>query len=131
MLAVIKHYVCVCVMIKHYVCYVHTQVQRKRHIGNDIVVIVFQVSQSFTLVLCVGQFTAVFHYSQDKNTPFCPKTVRSHFVHCYIVVQVEHPHTDHTVYKVALTAKDEVPDFSPPLPDPAVFQKVGSHYAPL
>lgn len=76
-------------------------VQRKRHIGNDIVVIVFQ----------------------DKNTPFCPKTVRSHFVHCYIVVQVEHPHTDHTVYKVALTAKDEVPDFSPPLPDPAVFQK--------
>jgi len=53
-------------------------VQRKRHIGNDIVVIVFQ----------------------DENTPFCPNTVRSHFVHSYVVVQVEHPNTDHTVYKV-------------------------------
>lgn len=43
------------------------------------------------------------HFSlcpQDENTPFCPNMVRSHFVHCYIVVQVEHPNTDHTVYKV-------------------------------
>ena len=49
--------------------------------------------------------------------------IRSHFVHSYIVVQVEHPNTDHTVYKVAVTAMDEVPDFGPPLPDPAIFQK--------
>lgn len=49
--------------------------------------------------------------------------IRSHFVHAYIVVQVEHPNTDHTVYKVAIGAKDEVPDFGPPLPDPAIFQK--------
>ena len=26
--------------------------------------------------------------------------------------------------KVALAAKDHVPDFGPPLPDPAIFQKV-------
>ena len=38
-------------------------------------------------------------------------------------MQVEHPNTDHTVYKVAVGAKDEVPDFSPPIPDPAIFQK--------
>jgi RAP1 GTPase activating protein 1 len=49
--------------------------------------------------------------------------IRSHFVHAYIIVQVEHPKTDHTVYKVAVGAKDEVPDFGPPLPDPAIFQK--------
>lgn len=49
--------------------------------------------------------------------------IRSHFVHSYIVVQVEHPNTDHTVYKVAITAKDEVPTFGPALPDPAIFQK--------
>ena len=60
---------------------------------------------------------------QEENTPFCPSTIRSHFIHSYIVVQVEHPNTDHTVYKVAITAKDEVPNFGPPLPDPAVFQK--------
>lgn len=61
--------------------------------------------------------------SQDANTPFCPNMIRSHFVHSYIVVQVEHPNTDHTVYKVAVTAKNEVPNFGPPLPDPAIFQK--------
>lgn len=49
--------------------------------------------------------------------------IRSHFVHSYIVVQVEHPNTDHTVYKVAVAAKNQVPDFGPPLPDPAIFQK--------
>jgi len=49
--------------------------------------------------------------------------IRSHFVHAYIVVQVEHPCTDHTVYKVAVAAQDDVPNFDPPLPDPAVFQK--------
>ena len=43
------------------------------------------------------------------------------------MVQVEHPNTDHTVYKVAVTAKESVPDFGPPLPDPAVFQK-GSEF---
>lgn len=64
---------------------------------------------------------------QDGNTPFCPNMIRSHFIHSYIVVQVEHPNTDHTVYKVAVTAKESVPDFGPPLPDPAVFQK-GSEF---
>ena len=64
---------------------------------------------------------------QDSNTPFCPNMIRSHFIHSYIVVQVEHPNTDHTVYKVAVTAKESVPDFGPPLPDPAVFRK-GSEF---
>lgn len=53
--------------------------------------------------------------------------IRSHFIHSYIVVQVEHPNTDHTVYKVAVAAKDEVPKFGPALPDPAIFQK-GSEF---
>lgn len=66
---------------------------------------------------------SLFPLQQDANTPFCPSMIRSHFVHAYIIVQVEHPNTDHTVYKVAVGAKDEVPDFGPPLPDPAIFQK--------
>ena len=53
--------------------------------------------------------------------------IRSHFIHSYIVVQVEHANTDHAVYKVAVTAKEPVPDFGPPLPDPAIFQK-GSEF---
>ncbi|XP_030041425.1 rap1 GTPase-activating protein 1 isoform X2 [Microcaecilia unicolor] len=77
------------------------QLQRKRHIGNDIVAIVFQ----------------------DENTPFVPDMIASNFLHAYIVLQVEKKCTDSTLYKVSVTARDDVPFFGPPLPDPAIFKK--------
>ncbi|XP_053136828.1 rap1 GTPase-activating protein 1 isoform X2 [Hemicordylus capensis] len=77
------------------------QLQRKRHVGNDIVAIVFQ----------------------DENTPFVPDMIASNFLHAYVVVQAENPCSDHTLYKVSVTARDDVPFFGPPLPNPAVFRK--------
>ncbi|XP_043532276.1 rap1 GTPase-activating protein 1 isoform X10 [Chiloscyllium plagiosum] len=77
------------------------QLQRKRHIGNDIVAIVFQ----------------------DENTPFVPDMIASNFLHAYIVVQLESPCSSNTMYKVSVTARDDVPFFGPALPDPAVFRK--------
>ncbi|XP_009317108.1 PREDICTED: rap1 GTPase-activating protein 2 [Pygoscelis adeliae] len=77
------------------------QLQRKRHIGNDIVAIIFQ----------------------EENTPFVPDMIASNFLHAYIVVQVENPEADNTVYKVSVTAREDVPSFGPPLPSPPVFQK--------
>lgn len=77
------------------------QLQRKRHIGNDIVAVVFQ----------------------ESNTPFSPDMIASHFLHAYIVVQVLEPNTPNTRYKVSVTARDDVPFFGPPLPNPAVFRK--------
>ena len=59
------------------------QLQRKCHIGNDIVAIVFQ----------------------DTNTPFSPDMITSHFLHAYIVIQVIDPCTDKTRYRVSVTAK--------------------------
>lgn len=77
------------------------QLQRKRHIGNDIVAIVFQ----------------------ETNTPFSPDMIASHFLHAFIVVQPLEPNTPHTRYKVSVTARDDVPFFGPTLPNPAVFRK--------
>ncbi|XP_066552405.1 rap1 GTPase-activating protein 2a isoform X1 [Amia ocellicauda] len=77
------------------------QLQRKRHIGNDIVAAIFQ----------------------EENTPFVPDMIASNFLHAYIVVQVENACTDHTTYKVSVTAREDVPSFGPPLPNPAVFKK--------
>ncbi|XP_036426997.1 rap1 GTPase-activating protein 1 isoform X4 [Colossoma macropomum] len=77
------------------------QLQRKRHIGNDIVAIVFQ----------------------EENTPFVPDMIASNFLHAYVVVQVENACTDNVLYKVSVTARDDVPFFGPALPDPAVFRK--------
>uniref|UniRef100_A0A8V5GTP4 Uncharacterized protein n=1 Tax=Melopsittacus undulatus TaxID=13146 RepID=A0A8V5GTP4_MELUD len=77
------------------------QLQRKRHIGNDIVAIIFQ----------------------EENTPFVPDMIASNFLHAYIVVQVENPEAENTAYKVSVTAREDVPSFGPPLPSPPVFQK--------
>ncbi|XP_023181189.1 rap1 GTPase-activating protein 1 isoform X3 [Xiphophorus maculatus] len=77
------------------------QLQRKRHIGNDIVAIVFQ----------------------EENTPFVPDMIQSNFLHAYVVVQVENACSDNVTYKVSVTARDDVPFFGPALPDPAIFRK--------
>ncbi|XP_041859696.1 rap1 GTPase-activating protein 1 isoform X10 [Melanotaenia boesemani] len=77
------------------------QLQRKRHIGNDIVAIVFQ----------------------EENTPFVPDMIASNFLHAYIVVQVVNPCSNNVLYKVSVTARDDVPFFGPALPNPAVFTK--------
>uniref|UniRef100_A0A8C9Z1U3 Rap-GAP domain-containing protein n=1 Tax=Sander lucioperca TaxID=283035 RepID=A0A8C9Z1U3_SANLU len=73
------------------------QLQRKRHIGNDIVAVVFQ----------------------EEATPFVPDMIASNFLHAFIVVQAE----VRGFYKVSVTAREDVPAFGPPLPNPAVLKK--------
>uniref|UniRef100_A0A8C7WJF6 Rap-GAP domain-containing protein n=1 Tax=Oncorhynchus mykiss TaxID=8022 RepID=A0A8C7WJF6_ONCMY len=77
------------------------QLQRKRHIGNDIVGVVFQ----------------------EEATPFVADMIASNFLHAFILVQVDNPCTQQTTYKVSVTAREGVPSFGPPLPSPAVFKK--------
>ncbi|XP_055375676.1 rap1 GTPase-activating protein 1-like isoform X1 [Condylostylus longicornis] len=77
------------------------QLQRKRHIGNDIVAIVFQ----------------------ESNTPFSPDMIASNFLHAFIVIQPLEPNTLNTRYKISVTARDDVPFFGPTLPNPSVFKK--------
>ncbi|KAI4791214.1 hypothetical protein KUCAC02_034143, partial [Chaenocephalus aceratus] len=74
------------------------QLQRKRHIGNDIVALVFQ----------------------EDATPFVPDMIASNFLHAFILVQ---PEGESDSYKVSVTAREDVPPFGPPLPIPAVFKK--------
>ncbi|XP_068617609.1 rap1 GTPase-activating protein 2 isoform X2 [Battus philenor] len=77
------------------------QLQRKRHVGNDIVAIVFQ----------------------EKTTPFTPDMIASHFLHAFIVVTPLETVGGETRYKVAVTAREDVPFFGPTLPQPSVFRK--------
>lgn len=57
------------------------QLQRKRHIGNDIVAIIFQ----------------------EENTPFVPDMIASNFLHAYVVVQVVNPCSDNVLYRVTFS----------------------------
>ncbi|NXM27996.1 SIPA1 protein, partial [Oxyruncus cristatus] len=70
------------------------QLLRKRHIGNDIVTIVFQ---------------------EPGARPFSPRALRSHFQHIFIVVRVHEPCTPHTAYSVAVVRPEETPPFGPAL----------------
>ncbi|XP_054153028.1 signal-induced proliferation-associated 1-like protein 1 [Oppia nitens] len=67
------------------------QLLRKRHIGNDIVTIVFQ-SRHF------------------RGPPFQPTAIRSHFQHVFVVVR---PHANG--YRVAVARHKDVAPFGPPL----------------
>ncbi|XP_076017707.1 signal-induced proliferation-associated 1-like protein 1 [Genypterus blacodes] len=78
------------------------QLLRKRHIGNDIVTIVFQ---------------------EPGSHPFTPKAVRSHFQHVFIIVRVHNPCSDSTCYSVAVTRSQDVPSFGPPIPKGVTFPK--------
>uniref|UniRef100_A0AAX7VJG2 Signal induced proliferation associated 1 like 1 n=1 Tax=Astatotilapia calliptera TaxID=8154 RepID=A0AAX7VJG2_ASTCA len=78
------------------------QLLRKRHIGNDIVTIVFQ---------------------EPGAHPFTPKTIRSHFQHVFIIVRVHNPCSDSTCYSVAVTRSQDVPSFGPPIPKGVTFPK--------
>ncbi|MCJ8737025.1 hypothetical protein PDJAM_G00019050 [Pangasius djambal] len=78
------------------------QLLRKRHIGNDIVTIVFQ---------------------EPGAHPFTPKNIRSHFQHVFIIVRVHNPCSDNTCYSVAVSRSSDVPPFGPPIPKEVTLPK--------
>ncbi|XP_065051814.1 uncharacterized protein LOC135681326 isoform X2 [Rhopilema esculentum] len=78
------------------------QLLRKRHIGNDIVTVIFQ---------------------EPGAEPFTPKNIRSHFQHVFIVVRVENPNTNNAAYRVAVSRSQDVPEFGPPIPPDSTFRK--------
>ncbi|XP_034383578.1 signal-induced proliferation-associated 1-like protein 1 [Cyclopterus lumpus] len=78
------------------------QLLRKRHIGNDIVTIVFQ---------------------EPGALPFTPKNIRSHFQHVFVVVRAHNPCSDNSSYSVAVTRSKDVPSFGPPIPEGVTFPK--------
>ncbi|KAL7987565.1 hypothetical protein Chor_006484 [Crotalus horridus] len=78
------------------------QLLRKRHIGNDIVTIVFQ---------------------EPGALPFTPKNIRSHFQHVFVIVKVHNPCTEKVCYSVGVSRSKDVPPFGPPIPKGVTFPK--------
>ncbi|KAH9631191.1 hypothetical protein HF086_005962 [Spodoptera exigua] len=78
------------------------QLLRKRHIGNDIVTIVFQ---------------------EPGAAPFTPRNIRSQFQHVFVVVRAIDPCTENTHYSIAVSRAKEVPLFGPPIKDGAIYPK--------
>ncbi|XP_023315246.1 uncharacterized protein LOC106654195 isoform X4 [Trichogramma pretiosum] len=79
------------------------KLQRKRHIGNDIVCVVFL---------------------EADNTRFSPACIKSHFLHTFILVRVS-PRIKRKVtrYEVSVVTRDEVGAYKPYLWEQSVFEK--------
>uniref|UniRef100_A0A1A9W2Z0 Rap-GAP domain-containing protein n=1 Tax=Glossina brevipalpis TaxID=37001 RepID=A0A1A9W2Z0_9MUSC len=79
------------------------KLQRKRHIGNDIVCVVFL---------------------EADNTKFSPACIKSHFLHTFILVRVS-ARIKHkpTRYEVSVVTRDEVGAYKPYLWEQSVFEK--------
>lgn len=77
------------------------QIERKKHIGNDIVVIIFQ---------------------DEDAEPFDPSIMRSWFNHVFIIVRPIRIDGE-TKYKCSVVSKEGVLDHTPLLPKPAIFEK--------
>uniref|UniRef100_A0A3P9JIM5 GTPase-activating Rap/Ran-GAP domain-like protein 3 n=1 Tax=Oryzias latipes TaxID=8090 RepID=A0A3P9JIM5_ORYLA len=75
------------------------QVERKRHIGNDIVTIVFQEGD-------------------DTSSTFKPSMIRSHFTHIFALVKYN---SQNDSYRLKIFSEESVPLFGPPLPSQPVF----------
>ncbi|XP_073414714.1 GTPase-activating Rap/Ran-GAP domain-like protein 3 isoform X3 [Dendrobates tinctorius] len=75
------------------------QVERKRHIGNDIVTIVFQEGK-------------------ELSSAFKPSMIRSHFTHIFALVRYNKQKDS---YRLKIFSEESVPLFGPPLPSPPVF----------
>ncbi|XP_052866109.1 GTPase-activating Rap/Ran-GAP domain-like protein 3 [Anopheles cruzii] len=77
------------------------QVERKRHIGNDIVNIIFIDEEA----------------GSEETTEFIPNNVKSQFTHVFAVVTRRG-----TRYRLAVYCDETVPPFGPTLPNPPEFE---------
>lgn len=86
------------------------KLQKKRHIGNDIV--------------CVA-------FIEDDDTYFWPACIKSHFLHTFIVVKTSAKETsngDTRKYQVSVVCRDEVSAFKPYLWHESTFEKVRDNF---
>jgi hypothetical protein len=75
--------------------------EKKRHIGNDRVAIVFQ----------------------DEDTPFSPKMIKSKLLHVFLVVQPIKVNDETKRYKLSIVYRKDVQYFGPFLRKPFVYTK--------
>ncbi|KAK0413813.1 hypothetical protein QR680_007005 [Steinernema hermaphroditum] len=78
------------------------QLSRKRHIGNDMVTVIFQ---------------------EPGSLPFKAVTMRSHFQHVFIIIRVDNACTEHVTYRVSVSRAKSVPAFGPAIPEGGRFTK--------
>jgi len=79
------------------------QVEKKRHIGNDICVIVFN----------------------ESSRPYSPQTIKSEFNQVYAIIQPleKSSSSGKTRYRLAMACKTGTPAFGPLLSEPSIFEK--------
>ena len=92
--------------------YLVLQLERKRHLGNDIVVIIY-----------VDYDIDPEEAYKSAITNFNPSYMRSHFNHIFALVTYNHLTES---YHLVVHSAESVPAFGPPLPMSGEFTDVGN-----
>eukprot|EP01126_Amoeba_proteus_P050473 TRINITY_DN5965_c0_g1_i3.p1 TRINITY_DN5965_c0_g1~~TRINITY_DN5965_c0_g1_i3.p1 ORF type:complete len:192 (-),score=29.89 TRINITY_DN5965_c0_g1_i3:202-777(-) len=82
------------------------QLSRKRHLGNDIVVIIFQEG--------------------GNHEPFDPRIIFSYFNHIFFVIRKDEEASSingETTYQIGIVTKNGVDHFLPPIPKDGLLRK--------
>jgi len=77
------------------------RLERKRHIGNDVVVVVFQEGEQL----------------------YNPNTLQSNFSHIIVVIAKVEQEEPGTFYKITIANREGVAIYAPPLPDIPIIEK--------
>jgi len=87
------------------------QLEKKRHIGNDICCVVFQDTNN-----------PPTSGADNFKPSFSPTTISSHFLHVFVGVRTTKGADGKTLYIVNTSSKSDVPQFGPILKNPPVFE---------
>lgn len=93
------------------------QLARKRHLGNDVIVIIFQEE---------GMFFSSRADFLGVDWVFDPSIIHSYFNHVFIVIRKDHEESKArgtTMYRLAVTFKSGVQDFGPAIPSSSLIEK--------
>ncbi len=99
------------------------QIERKRHLGNDAVLIVFHDGVTPFQPQCItSKYSQVRPLARARDMRHT--TLIAHFrisYQIYMVVQAIKQEGGETMYRLGVASREDVPEYGPPLPNPPVF----------
>jgi hypothetical protein len=100
------------------------QIERKRHLGNDAVLIVFHDGATPFQPQCItSKYSQVRLLARVRDTTHDTNRANgcSRSYQIYMVVQAIKQEGGETMYRLGVASREDVPEYGPPLPNPPVF----------
>ncbi|GAM27940.1 hypothetical protein SAMD00019534_111160 [Acytostelium subglobosum LB1] len=105
------------------------QIERKKHLGNDRIVIVFSDAGAYapnSIKSKQTQSVFLVQPHRDSTSKFIENTIRRNAVDQNELEKCQEKYKDEfnaKQYSMSIATKEDVPQFDPPIPDPPIFNR--------